>query len=175
MSHSLAVARRRLLAMTAAAAVLPLPPLLSAAARDDKASLAAVMVKFRRAYETLDEKAMEALLADDIQFSDPTFHHKATGLAEMRKIIAETTPHFLSFRIIVEHELIAPPWVVARQELVALRKSPSHPAGYSIRVRGVSLLRIVNGRIHEWHDYYDAMGYERQLREASKPAPGGAR
>jgi limonene-1,2-epoxide hydrolase len=86
----------------------------------------------------------------------------------MRKIIAETAPLFLSLQIIVEHELVAPPWAVVRQEQVAVRKVDGLPAGRSIRVRGVSLFRIEKGRIREWHDYYDALGYERQLRDATK-------
>jgi ketosteroid isomerase-like protein len=172
MTHSLVVDRRQALAMTAAAALLPLQPGEPAGARD---AIAAVMVKFRRAYETLDAAAIEALMADDVRFSDPTFHLKADGIAEMRKIIAGTAPHYRSFRITVEHELIAPPWAVVRQEIAAVRKSPSAGPDITIRVRGVSLFRVEVGRIHEWHDYFDAVGYERQLREAGVQRPGGVR
>jgi limonene-1,2-epoxide hydrolase len=169
MTDSRVVDRRHMLGVTAAAARVPLA---FVPAEDDRPALAAVLVRFRRAYETLDMPAMERLLAENIEFSDPTFHHKASGLAAMRKLMAETAPLFESFGISVEHELIAPPWAIVRQEHVAVLKA--HPRS-TLRVRGVSLFRIENGRIHEWHDYYDAMGYERQLREAAKPALGGAR
>ena len=172
MTHPLVVDRRHLLAMTAAAAILPLQ---APAPAGERAAIAAVLARFRHAYETLDGHAMEQTLADDIQFADPTFHIKANGLAEMRKLIAETAPQFLSFRIIVEHEMITPPWAIVRQEHVAVRKSPASPEGHTVRVRGVSLFRIEDGRIREWHDYYDSAGYERQLREAGKPKPGGVR
>jgi limonene-1,2-epoxide hydrolase len=172
MTHSLAAIRRQALAVTAAAALLPLPPAPPAGAN---AEIAAVMVKFRRAYESLDAQAIEAMMADDIRFSDPTFHLEADGIAEMRTIIHKTAPQYHGFRITVEHELIAPPWAVVRQEIAAVRKSPSAPGGHTIRVRGVSLFRVEGGRIHEWHDYFDAVGYERQLREAGVQRPGGAR
>ena len=171
MNQSLIVDRRRVLAMTAAAAaVLPLQSVVPSGASE---AIAALMAKFRRAYETLDAPALEALLAEDLIFSDPTFHHSAKGLAEMRKIIAESVPQFHSIRLVVEHELVAPPWAVVRQEQVIVRKVASMPHGHTVRVRGVSLFRIERGRIHEWHDYYDAAGYERQVREAAAKTGGG--
>jgi ketosteroid isomerase-like protein len=169
MPHTLGFDRRRLLAASAAAALLPLDRL---SVSDDRAEIADLLVRFRRVYEALDVAATERILAEDIEFSDPTFHLKATGMAEMRKMMIDTTPAFQSIRINVEHELVAPPWAVVRQEQVAVRKSPP---GLAVRVRGVSLYRIDGGRIRGWHDYYDSAGYERQLREAATPWPAGGR
>jgi limonene-1,2-epoxide hydrolase len=122
-----------------------------------------VMVAFRRAYQNLDGRALEALLSPDITFADPTFHTGANGLEEMRAVIAEGVREIASVAITVEHELVCAPWVVVRQELSIVRRAR---ADRRIDVRGVSLFRVQEGLIVEWHDYYDAAGYHRQANAA---------
>jgi limonene-1,2-epoxide hydrolase len=146
--------RRRLLALGSAAALAPLGVSLASP------EIATIMREFRRAYMALDTRGLALLMAPDVVFSDPTFAMKASGLAELRTLMAESARGLAGIEIEVEHELIAAPWVVVRQrQVIAL----SDPAGARISVQNVSLFRIAGGHIAEWHDYADAVGFRRQL------------
>ena len=127
-----------------------------------------VVAALRRAYEALDDAALEAVLAPDVHFSDPTFHHEAKGFDAMRPLIADVQKSLATVRITVEHEIACGSWVIARQrQAITMRE----PAGKKIEVRGVSLFRVERGRIAEWCDYYDALGFQQQMRDGG----GGAR
>jgi len=147
--------RRRVLAIGGlAAAMLPF------GSTDDAAKIAAVLARFRRAYEEVDVAAAEAVLAPDIIFSDPTFGLKANGITELHPILVHGAADFSAITLKIEHELVNPPWAVIRQEQILVLKQP---AGRRVNVRGVSLLRIAGDRIAEWHDYYDRAGFDRQM------------
>ena len=146
-------ARRRLLALGGVAALAPLAGRVGVDAGD-------VMRRFRRAYEAVDVRALETLLTPDVVFSDPTFDMRASGIAEMRALMEHAAQDIAAFTLDVEHELVADPWVVVRQLQTVQLKSP---AAARITVRNVSLFRLSGDRIAEWHDYADAVGYQRQL------------
>jgi limonene-1,2-epoxide hydrolase len=129
---------------------------------DDTAAIAAVLMRFRAAYERVDPVAAEAVLAPDLIFSDPTFGLKANGLVELRPIIGHAGNDFSAITLKIEYELIAPPWAVVRQEQILVLRNP---AGRCVNVRGISMFRIAGDRITEWHDYYDRAGYDRQMAE----------
>ena len=149
--------RRHMLVMSGfSAALLPL------GAMDDKANIAAVLARFRTAYEHVDAVAAEAVLAPDVVFSDPTFGLKAHGIVELRPIIGHARDDFSAITLKIEHELISPPWAVVRQEQILVL---TKPAGRRVSVRGISMFRIAGDRIAEWHDYYDRAGFERQMAE----------
>jgi ketosteroid isomerase-like protein len=157
MNHALATTDRR--AFLAMAAVLPLQ-LTSAGG-----SPATVIAALRRAYEGLDELALEDVLAPDITFEDPTFHLKFEAFDAMRPLIADVKREVRSIRITVERELVCGAWVVARQtQTVTRHAAPDRP----IVVRGVSLFRVAGSRVVEWYDYYDALGYQRQVGGGNK-------
>jgi limonene-1,2-epoxide hydrolase len=146
--------RRRLLALGGAAALAPLGAGLASP------EIGAIMREFRRAYMALDTRGLAVLMAPDVVFSDPTFAMKASGLAELRQLMAKSAEGLAGIEIEVEHEIIADPWAVVRQrQIVGL----TEPAGARISVQNVSLFRIAGGRIAEWHDYADALGFQRQL------------
>src|SRR5262245_44641227 len=137
-----AVNRRQLLAMGGlSAALLPFGKM------DDKSNVAAVLARFRTAYEHVDAIAAEAVIAPDIVFSDPTFGLKANGIAELRPIIGHARDDFSAITLKIEHELIFPPWAVVRQEQILVL---TKPAGRRVSVRGMSLFRIAGDRIAEW-------------------------
>jgi limonene-1,2-epoxide hydrolase len=145
--------RRQLLTLAGAAALAPL-------ATRERVDAREMMRRFRRAYEAVDIAALADLLADDIVFSDPTFGLRAAGIAEMRAFMEHASQGIAAFALEVEHELVAEPWVVVRQrQTVQL----STPPGSRITVQNVSLFRLTGDRIAEWHDYADAVGYQRQL------------
>jgi hypothetical protein len=148
--------RRRALGIAAAA-------LVPTQSSDPPRSIADVMRAFRRAYEALDPHALEALLSSDFEYSDPTFHVGANGILEMRSVMADAVKGLASVSILVEHEIVCDPWVVARQRMAFVHKPA---AGRRIDVRGVSLLRIESGLIREWHDYYDAVGVRAPVARA---------
>jgi limonene-1,2-epoxide hydrolase len=153
----LPINRRELFAASAFGAAL-----LRFGVLDDRAAIAAVLARFRRAYERVDPVAAEAVLAPDLVFSDPTFGLKANGIAELRPIIGHAGNDFSAITLKIEHELISPPWAVVRQEQILVLKNP---AGRRVSVRGISMFRIAGDRIAEWHDYYDRAGFERQMAE----------
>lgn len=154
--------RRAFLHSLLAATVLPIQ---SAASPDTPV---AVVAALRRAYEALDDAALEAVLAPDVHFSDPTFHHEAKSFDAMRPLIADVQKTLATIRIAVEHEIACGAWVIARQRQTLTMREP---AGRKIEVRGVSLFRVERGRIAEWCDYYDALGFQQQMRAGG----GGAR
>ena len=158
------VSRRQWLAAGGATAAL-----LPFGMGDDAAAIAAVLARFRAAYERVDPIAAEAVLAPDLVFSDPTFGLKANGIAELRPIIGHAGDDFSAISLKIEHELISPPWAVVRQEQILVLKKP---AGRRVSVRGISMFRISGDRIAEWHDYYDRAGFDRQMAEI-KAAPVG--
>jgi limonene-1,2-epoxide hydrolase len=146
--------RRRLLAFGGAAALTPL------LVRESAADAREVMRRFRRAYAAVDVKTIEGLLAPDVVFSDPTFDMRASGISEMRALMERAAQGVAGFILEVELELVADPWVVVRQKQTVQLEAPP---GARISVQNVSLFRLAGGLIAEWHDYADALGYQRQL------------
>lgn len=126
---------------------------------------AEVIARLRRAYEAADAAGVERLLDPDVHFSDPTFHLEFRGVAAMRPMMAEAARTIARVVIEVEHEIVAAPWVVARHRQRVFRRD-----GRTIDVRGVSLFRVANDRVAEWHDYYDAVGYQRQMGGGEAPS-----
>lgn len=141
-------------------------PLGLALAQPAASAPAAVVRRMRAAYERVDVAGVLATLSPDLAFSDPTFQLHANGLAGMKEVLAHGAADIAAIRLVVEHELACGTWIVARQEQVVTFKGRAAP----VSVRGVSLFRVEAGLIREWHDYYDAMGMQRQLK-----APGVAR
>ncbi len=152
---------RRQLLRAAALAVIPLHTgsLPAGGAQE----IRAVLARFREAYEALDTHRFEALLAEDIRFEDPTFNLRATGIAEMRDLIAHSAAGLSSVKIVVERELVFPPWAIVQQRMTMVVSKPGVSGSRTVSVRGISVFRIEGGRLREWTDYFDSAGYQRQL------------
>jgi len=161
---------RRQLLRAAALAVVPFQS--GSMPAGGAADIRTVLTRFREAYEALDVQRFEALLADDIRFEDPTFDLRATGIDEMRKIVAHSAAILSAATIVVERELVFEPWAVVQQQMTLVVSQPETGEKKTVSIRGVSLFRIEGGRIREWADYFDSAGYRRQL---GAPAGSGGR
>ena len=159
MTHTLD--RRQLLALAAAAVV----PGQLGRHDEDAAPIRALMTRLRMIYEARDVAALDAVVAPDVVFVDPTFHFEATGRDALKAMFAEHAANILALRVGVERELVLPPWAIVQQTQTITMKTPAGPR--TAPARGVSIYRIERGLIAEWWDYYDAAGFHKQLAAAS--------
>jgi limonene-1,2-epoxide hydrolase len=163
MTHAL---RRRDLLALAAAAVVP----ASMVQDGEAASIRAVLVRLRTHYEALDVAALLALMAPDVRFADPTFQLEAAGVEALRALFTGHARVIAELRLSVEREIVLPPWAIVQQtQAFAVKTAGGLRRG---SVHNLSLFRIEGGRVAEWWDYADVLGYQRQVRGT---ATGGER
>jgi steroid delta-isomerase-like uncharacterized protein len=121
-----------------------------------------VVDEFYAAYMALDAGRLLALLADDCFFEDPTFHLKAQGKAEIRKLMEGLLGHYSNIKIELENRIVCGNWVVTQQHFSGLSKSGPGAEGRQISVRGASVFGFEKERIRRWTDYYDFATFARQ-------------
>jgi len=113
------------------------------------------------------EKAL-GMYADDVQFEDITFAHKANGIGELRTFFSTFVAPGAG-----EHVFTATAYAGnADGGAVEWTWQPKHagdflgmPAkGKQTSVKGVSILTFKNGKIASQHDYWDANTAVQQLK-----------
>jgi steroid delta-isomerase-like uncharacterized protein len=125
-----------------------------APASEDEA--ARVVDEYVAAYEALDAARMGRLLAEDVQFEDPTFRLKETSRAAMMKMVEGAAAGFEKVDVEVHERIIHPPHAVLEITFVGTpRTKTGTPPAQPIRVRGATIFRIEDGLIREWTDYFD--------------------
>jgi steroid delta-isomerase-like uncharacterized protein len=121
-----------------------------------------IVDEFYAAYMALDAARLVALLTDDCSFEDPTFHLKAQGKPEIRKLMEGLLQHYSNIKIELENRIACGNWVVTQQHFSGLSKSSPSAEGKQISVRGASVFGFEKERIKRWTDYYDFATFARQ-------------
>jgi uncharacterized protein (TIGR02246 family) len=135
--------------------------------------IARVADEYVAAYEALDAARMGRLLAEDVQFEDPTFRLKETSRAAMMKMVEGAAAGFEGVEIEVRDRIIRPPHAVLHVTFVGKpRAKAGAPAREPIRVRGVTILRVEDGVIRQWTDYFDFRTFAEAMKMRVCSAPG---
>lgn len=124
---------------------------------------------FVTAFNAHDEKALNALHADNIKFDAPggfkaANAHEATAYA-MRWLKA-----FPNGKITVRNEIVSAPWIVQEIIMEGTHTGPLEgptgtvqPTHKKVVSKGVQLLRIESGKIAEARIYFDLLDQMSQL------------
>ena len=142
------------LALTPGAAIAG--PGNRASARDVNAVLDAWLA----AYQAVDIPKLVALMWEDIQFEDPTFHLVARNREEMKPIYAPLGTSFRNVRLTPFNRIVAPPWGISQQRIAATLVRDDGRS-HDIDVQGLSMLQVDCGRIKRWYDYYDVLTFRK--------------
>jgi steroid delta-isomerase-like uncharacterized protein len=121
-----------------------------------------VVDEFYAAYMALDAGRLLAVLTEDCFFEDPTFHLRAQGKPEIRKIFEALLGHYSNIKIELENRIASGNWVVTQQHFSGLSKSGPTAEGKPISIRGASIFGFEKERIKRWTDYYDFATFARQ-------------
>ena len=131
---------------------------------------------FVTAFNAHDEKALNALHADNIKFDAPggfkaTNAHEATAYA-MRWLKA-----FPNGKITVRNEIVSAPWIVQEIIMEGTHTGPLEgpmgtvqPTNRKVISNGVQIFRIENGKIVETRLYFDLLDQMTQLGLVPAPA-----
>jgi steroid delta-isomerase-like uncharacterized protein len=115
-----------------------------------------------------DQEKVLAMYADDVQFEDITFAHKANGIAELRKFFsAMASPDagehvFTATAYAGDANGGAAEWVWQAKHAGDFLGLPAK--GKQTSVKGVSILTFKHGKIASQHDYWDANNVIKQLK-----------
>ncbi len=110
-----------------------------------------------------DEAAIDRYLADDAGGNDPDFGAgKEAFRAQWKKWHAAFPDlHFAVEDVIGEGDKVVTRWILTGTHQGEFMGIPA--TGKSIRVTGMSLDRLANGKIQEGFDGWDALGLRQQL------------
>ena len=115
-----------------------------------------VAEEYVRAYRAMDPQRMSRILAEDVQFEDPTFRLKHSSRAAVIKMMREAAAGFEDVGLDVSRRIIQPPHAVLEVAFRGRRRASSQgEVNAPIRVRGVTILRIEGDLIRQWTDYFD--------------------
>lgn len=113
------------------------------------------------------EKAL-GMYADNVQFEDITFAHKANGIAELRKFFSGFVAPGAGEHVFTANAYAgnadggAVEWTWQGKHEGDFLGVPAK--GKQTTVRGVSILTFKNGKITSQHDYWDANTALQQLK-----------
>jgi len=113
------------------------------------------------------EKAL-GMYAEDAQFEDVTFAHKANGKAELRKFFSEFVAPGAGEHVFTVTAYSgsadggAAEWTWQAKHASDFLGAPAK--GKQTTVKGVSILTFKNGKIASQHDYWDANTVVQQLK-----------
>jgi steroid delta-isomerase-like uncharacterized protein len=114
------------------------------------------------------EKAL-GMYADDVQFEDVTFTHKANGIAELRKFFAGFNDPKAGENVFTATSYAgnadggAVEWTWQAKHASDFLGVPA--AGKQTTVKGVSVLTFKSGKIASQRDYWDANTVVQQLKK----------
>lgn len=120
-----------------------------------------------------DVEAVGTVFHRDAVFRDMAFGVERRGLEEIRGLFAQTWDGLPDLRSELHRTVAEGEWVALEWTLTGTHDgdSPDLPAtGRSVSLRGVSVLRIRDGKITRQRDYYDRAAFLEQVGVS----PGGS-
>jgi predicted ester cyclase len=131
---------------------------------------------FVTAFNAHDEKALNALHADNIKFDAPG-GFKATSAHEATAYAMRWLKGFPNGKMTVRNEIVSAPWIVQEIIMEGTHTGPLEgptgtvqPTHMKVVGKGVQLLRIENGKIAEARIYFDLLDQMSQLGLIPVPA-----
>jgi steroid delta-isomerase-like uncharacterized protein len=134
--------------------------------------------RYVAAWNGCDTDAMAELLTDDIVWADPALPEPARGIPAVQEFMRNSFLAFPDLRfsepdppqMAVTGDLIAWAWVMEGTFRGAIDPPGFAPTGKRMRVQGVDLWTMREGRIADYRAYYDMSDLVRQL--GILPEPG---
>lgn len=134
--------------------------------------------RYVAAWNECDTDAMAELLTDDIVWADPALPEPAHGIPAVRDFMRSSFQIFpdLQFsepdlpHLTADGDLISWAWSMAGTFRGPIDPPGFAPTGKRMKVDGVDLWRMRDGRIHDYRAFYDMNDVVRQL--GILPEPG---
>ena len=104
-------------------------------------------------------------LSTDYVYREPTVGERR-GTANMRELITMYRNAFQDMKLTIDQQIAEGDTVVTRWTATGIHRGELFgvpPTGRTVSVQGVLVSRIVNGKVVEENELYDALGMMRQL------------
>ena len=131
---------------------------------------------FVTAFNAHDERALNALHADNIKFDAPG-GFKATNAREATAYAMRWLKGFPNGKLTVHSEIISAPWIAKEVVMEGTNSGPLEgpmgtvqPTNRKVISKGVQIFRIENGKIAETRLYFDLLDQMTQLGLVPAPA-----
>ena len=131
---------------------------------------------FVSAFNAHDERALNALHADNIKFDAPG-GFKATNAHDATAYAMGWLKGFPNGKMTLRHEVVNAPWVVQEVTMEGTNTGPLEGPGGKIQPtnrkvvsKGIQVLKIENGKITETRIYFDQLDQMTQLGLMPVPA-----
>jgi len=108
---------------------------------------------------------MDEILSTDYVYREPTVGEKR-GRAGLRELITTYRNAFPDVRLTIDEQIAEGDKVVTRWNATGTHRGElfgTAPTGKQVRIQGIIVSRIANGKIVEETEVYDALGMLRQL------------
>ncbi|MEW6211955.1 MAG: nuclear transport factor 2 family protein [Acidobacteriota bacterium] len=115
------------------------------------------------AFEAMDMDKALSFFTEDCFFQDHTFHVTLRNLKEIREAFLQVQPRYLKFKMEITNLIISENQVVSQhiQSGTMRLGANAEPKDYS--VHGVSILEFAGGKIKRQTDFYDVLGFRKQV------------
>ncbi len=142
---------------------LPAMPVVGAQSNRKASDLEKILRSYYAAYEAKDLDKILSYHTEDCFFEDHTFHITYRNRQEMREAFIQAQPQFVKIEFEITNLIVSGNWIVSQhiQRATYKRDANSEPKDYS--VHGVSILEFVNGKIKRQTDFYDILGFRKQV------------
>lgn len=145
---------------------------------DSPTDLKAFTERYAAAWNDCDTDAMAELLTDDIVWVDPALPAPARGIPAVQEFMRSSFRIFPDLRfsepdrphLTVDGDLIAWAWTMEGTFRGPIDPPGFAPTGKHMKVDGVDLWRMRDGRIQDYRAFYDMNDVVRQL--GILPEPG---
>lgn len=135
------------------------------------AEIRAMCDRALEAWNNRDVEAILALLTDDVAWTEAALVEPAHGKAEVAAHLKETFRAFPDLHFAAEEYHVFPD---AEQQAVAVEwvmtatmtgplEGGVPPTGRPVRISGTVVSRMRDGLVHDYVNYYDALGFMQQL------------
>jgi limonene-1,2-epoxide hydrolase len=123
-----------------------------------------VVDEFVRAYRAVDPERMSRVLAEDVQFEDPTFRLRHSSRADVVKMMEQAREAFTEVDYEVRERILCAPHAVLQAAFIGRPRAKSGEASERFAIRGATILRIEDGLIRSWTDYYDFRTFAERMQ-----------